>query len=278
MRSHSPARPRGFTIVELMVALFIFALLLTAIYSIWMAILKGTRAGLNATAAAQRGRIAIRTIEDALVTAQMFVANRQHYYFYGNTSTDFGELNLVSRLPASFPGVGRYGDSIVRRVTFSVRPGPNFKNELVMTQWPMLAATNMEFEPYSLVLARDVTLFLLEFWDTSPRVNDWISEWPYTNALPKLMRVSLGLGKMSQRPSEPLDLYTREIALPATAVEVAWQAPFGAGGLRGTNIAGTNFGRFPPGGLPQGQFPQPQFPQPQFPPGSGTGQRPLRIQ
>lgn len=269
-----PAGKQGFTIVELMLAIFIFALLLTAIYSIWIAILKGTRAGLNATAAAQRGRIAIRTVEDALVTAQMFVANGPHYYFYGDTGTDFGELSLVSRLPASFPGVGRYGDSIVRRVSFSVRPGANSQNELVMAQWPMLAATNLEFEPYSLVLARDVTLFLLEFWDTNPKVNDWVSDWPYTNALPKLMRVSLGLGKLPQRPSEPLDLYTREIALPATAVPFEWQVPLGGGQRRGTNAAGTNMFRPQPGGLQ----PQPGQPfNPYVPPQGGAGQQPRRI-
>jgi hypothetical protein len=272
----STARRRGFTIVELMIAIGIFMMVLTAIYSIWMSILKGTRAGLNATAAAQRGRISIRTIEDALVTAQMFVANAKHYYFYADTSTDFGELNLVSRLPASFPGVGRYGDSVVRRVTFSVRPGANSQGELVMTQWPMLAATNMDFEPYSLVLAKDVTLFLLEFWDTNPKINDWVSEWPYTNALPQLMRVSLGLGKSPQRPSEPLDLYTREIALPAAAVQVAWQVPFGAGQRGATNVGGTNLLRFPQGVLPvpQGPFPQPQGP---FPQPGGPSQRPIRI-
>jgi hypothetical protein len=259
-----------------MIAIGIFMMVLTAIYSIWMAILKGTRAGLNATAAAQRGRIAIRTIEDALVTAQMFVANAKHYYFYADTSTDFGELNLVSRLPASFPGVGRYGDSVVRRVTFSVRPGANSQGELVMTQWPMLAATNMDFEPYSLILAKDVTMFLLEFWDTNPKVNDWVSEWPYTNALPQLMRVSLGLGKSPQRPSEPLDLYTREIALPAAAVQAAWQVPFGAGQRGATNVGGTNLLRFPQGVLPvpQGPFPQPQGP---FPQPGGPSQRPIRI-
>src|SRR5262245_3512517 len=156
MRPKKQTRKRGFTIVEVMLALFIFSLILTAIYSVWLAILKSTRAGQKATASPQRGRIAIRTIEDALVTAQLFVANAQHDDFDAYPRGDFGELNLVSRLPASFPGVGRYGDSIVRRVTFSVRPGPDSQNELVMTQWPMLAATNTDFEPYSLALARDV--------------------------------------------------------------------------------------------------------------------------
>ena len=40
----------AFTILEIMLAMGIFALVLTAIYSIWVAILKGSQAGLKAAA------------------------------------------------------------------------------------------------------------------------------------------------------------------------------------------------------------------------------------
>ena len=263
MTIRKPANLKGFTIVEIMIALMIFAMVLTAMYSIWMSILKGSRAGLNAAASAQRGRIAIRTLEDVLLTAQMFRANVNYYYFYADTSTDFAELSLVARLPASFPGVGRYGDQIVRRVTFRVENGPNSDRQLVMTQAPMLA-TNIE--PYLLVLAKDVTLFTLEFWDADPRVNDWVSEWTNTNSLPKLMRVALGLGKSLQRSSDPRDLYTRVVALPGISVPPEWQLgqPGQPGGQRGTNVVGTNFNR--------GQLPFPRV----IPPGN-TFQPPTRL-
>ena len=249
MKLRSAAPAKGFTIVEIMIALMIFAMVLTAMYSIWMSILKGSRAGLSAAASAQRGRIAIRTLEDALLTAQMFRANMNYYWFSADTSTDFAELSLVSRLPASFPGVGRYGDQIVRRVTFRVENGADSDRQLVMTQAPMLA-TNIE--PYSLVLAKDVTLFTMEFWDADPRVNDWVSEWTNTNSLPKLMRVALGLGKSPQRSSEPRDLYSRVVSLPGISIPPEWQIgmPQQQPGQRGTNQPGTNFNR--------GQLPYPR--------------------
>ena len=99
--------------------------------------------------------------------------------------------------------------------------------------------------------------------------NDWVSEWKATNALPKLMRVSLGLGKDPQRPSEPQDLYTREIGLPATAVQPAWQVALAGAGQRPTNAFGSNL--FQPG--QRGFQPLPGQP---FNPG-GRGQQPIRV-
>src|SRR5262249_37559564 len=50
---------KSFTIIEVMIALFMFSLVLMAIYATWLAILKGSKAGRTAAAAVQRSRIAI---------------------------------------------------------------------------------------------------------------------------------------------------------------------------------------------------------------------------
>ena len=78
----TPARSGiAFTILELMLSIGIFALILTAIYSIWIAILKGTRVGQKAAAEVQRARVTLRTVEDALNGAQFYAANHRYYYF-----------------------------------------------------------------------------------------------------------------------------------------------------------------------------------------------------
>ena len=108
---------------------------------------------------------------------------------------------MVSRLPASFPGVGRYGDQVVRRVSFATQPGKDGGHELVMSQAPLLLDTNTpSTAPYSLVLARDVSLFALDFWDM--RKSEWTSEWITTNQFPRLVRISLGLGKAGGKPQD----------------------------------------------------------------------------
>jgi len=207
----------GFTMLEVMIAIFIFALVLTAIYSTWFGILKGTKSGTNAAAAVQRSRIAMRAVEDAFLTMTMFNDNLRHYYFQTQSDSDFSGVSLVARLPASFPGVGRYGDQIVRRVTFTTQPGADGNYELIMNQAPMLLATDTGVvEPYSLVLAKDVTLFKLEFYDLQR--SEWLEEWVNTNTLPKLVRVTLGQGKAKSSTYAPQDIVTRVIAVPAQPV------------------------------------------------------------
>ena len=226
-------RTPAFTIIEVMLAIMIFGMIIIGIYAVWSAILKASKAGLNAAAAAQRARVSIKAIEDALTTAQMFSANGKYYYFIANTENEkTGDLTFVARLPATFPGVGRYGDSVVRRVRFYTDEDRN----LIMTQVPMLV-TNEDYQPYRLQLAKDVTLFMFEFWDDQKK--EYVSEWAKTNQLPRLVRVALGLGRAGNSQN-PQDLVTRTIAMAAIAIPGQWQrAPMmpGMPGMPGMPMA-----------------------------------------
>src|SRR5437879_5943157 len=59
----SRIRHHAFTLLEIMIAIAIFGMVLTAIYSTWLAILRGKKAGETAAAEVQRSRIAIRALE-----------------------------------------------------------------------------------------------------------------------------------------------------------------------------------------------------------------------
>jgi len=248
-------RTAAFTLLEIMLAIGIFSMILISIYSIWSGILSASKAARTAADSAQRARIAMRTLEDSLLTAQMFTANmppqnpEAYYSFLADTSGDFTSLSFVAHLPATFPGVGRYGDNIVRRITFSVERSKDGSQDLVMRQGPMLMTMDKDFEPYSLVLAKDVQLFILEFWgqQKETRNYEWVSEWNSTNALPKLIRVALGVGKTGKK-GQAQDVIYRVIALPATAVAPEWQMPGGVGGVP----PGSGRARAQQGGLPGG--------------------------
>jgi hypothetical protein len=214
--------PRGsrtaFTILELMLSIGIFAMILTAIYMTWISILKGTQAGLKAAAEVQRSRIAMRTIEDAFNGTVYFVANMKHYMFFADTSGDFAEVRLATRVPDSFLGAQqtKLMNQNVRRVSFFTRPTADGMRELVMTEVPILAATNSGYEPYTVRLAKGVTHFQLAFFD--PQKGEWLDEWTETNKLPKVVQVALGLGHKVGNSTKPDDVAFSLIALPSVGV------------------------------------------------------------
>ena len=198
----------------------------------------------------------------------MFAENMRYYYFVADSSGDMSAVSMVCHLPASFPGVARYGDQNVRRVEFYTQPGTNGTSELVMSQAPILLATNdTGVMPYTLILARDVSLFSLEFWN--PQKQEWTPEWVNTNLMPRLVRISLGQGKRAGAGSEPQDVVSRIVALPTTIVN-GMQA---AGPLPNPNMPPGAGGPLPNQQLPNQQLPNQQLPNQFFPGGDGRIRR-----
>jgi len=242
MKIRRAKQQHAFTILEITIALFIFALVLTAIYSIWHGIVKGTASGLRATAEVQRSRVSMRCIEQAFLSARVFNENMRYYWFLTDSAGDKSAVSMTCRLPSDFLGMGYVDPNLrMRRVEIFTRSGPD-GDELVMSHVPILIDTNAPGgEPFSIVLARDVTRFELEY--TDPRKGEWITEWPYTNMLPRLVRVTLGLGKVGGKVSgQSEDLVSRIIAVPAQNIM----------GLQSGPPPGMGPGGIPPGGLPPG--------------------------
>lgn len=208
----------AFTLLELMVALLVFGLVLTSLYSTWVLVVRGNSAALKIAAEGQRARMTIRALEDALVAAEMFPQNGGLYQFVADTSGAFAAISLAGPMSESFPGSGYFEGERLRRVTFMVTPGAQ-GNDLVLQQNSILAAeTDQDRGVYSMVLARNVTLFTLEFWDRQRTRGEWIPEWTWTNQLPQLVRVTLGVGQSSQNARMPDQLVSRVVALPSGGV------------------------------------------------------------
>lgn len=189
--SHPPGR--AFTLIEVLLAIAIFAMVMTAIYSSWSMILRGTRIGLTAAAEAQRTRVTINAIEDAFGGAIMYADNARYYWILADTSGQFAGISFVARLPRSFPGSGLFPGQPVRRVTFMVEEG-----YLKLHQSPLLEDPEASPQPYTINLAPNVNTFEMEFLDIRRR--EWLPEWASTNRLPYMVRVAIGLGKEVREP------------------------------------------------------------------------------
>jgi len=224
MKPTGPTRVGAFTLIEIMMAMAIFALVLTAIYAIWTLILKSSKLGMAAAAQVQRERISVRVIEDALISTRSFAADLQHYAFVAENG-DEATLSFVARLPKSFPRSGKFGDFDVRRLTFSVESKLGSERQLVLRQNPILMDVDVDEKEHPLVLAKGVNKLRFEFWDV--RLNDWVDEWTQTNQLPKLVKVTVQFvepnqhGSYSQRKEE----VTRIVALPSITVPANLQMP-----------------------------------------------------
>jgi type II secretion system protein J len=217
---------RGFTLLEIIVSMAVFTLVVAAIYSSWIAIVRGSRVALESAATIQRQRMAVRTLEEALGATQSFVADVQYYSFVCESGSA-PSLSFVTRLGPSFPRSGKFGDFDVRRLTFSVEAGADSTRQLVLRQTPLLMEMDQDEKEHPVILARDVKKFEVEFLDA--KSGDWIDEWTQTNQLPRLVKVSLQVGNPRNPQAPPQDEITRVVALPSIAVQASWQIP-GQGG------------------------------------------------
>jgi len=164
MNFKNQSRCRAFTLIEIMMAIAIFGMIVAAIYSTWILILRASRTGLETAAQAQRERIAVRTIEDSLTCIQSFQASMQYYYFFVQNG-DQPMLSFTARVPDVFPRNGRFGNFNLRRLTFTVEPGPDAigsEKDLVLRQNPILMNGDEDEQHYPLVLARNVKDFVVE--------------------------------------------------------------------------------------------------------------------
>jgi type II secretion system protein J len=260
MKISRRTHPHAFTLLEIMVAIALLAMIVIAIYASWNSILKGSRVALDAAASAQRTRITMRALHDSLLCAVMFSASPTNYAFEAEGDSDFSMLSFVARLPKSFPRGGKFGDLTMRRLEFTVESGHDSSRQLVLRQRPLIMDFDKDEMQFPLVLAKDVTKFLIEYVD--PQTGDWVTEWTATNQLPKEIRITVGLGHLDQFSKESQEAMVSIVAPPSVAVRPEWQLAAnrqtgnlngGQNGNQNNNPNGNNPNGNLNGGLPGGK-------------------------
>jgi prepilin-type N-terminal cleavage/methylation domain-containing protein len=242
-------RSAAFTLIEVMVAVMVFSMVIASIYATWALVMRATQVGKDATEQAQRQRVVLRAIGDALMGIESFQASQQYYWFMLKNG-DAPVLSFVSRLPETFPRSGKFvgaangKDASSRRVTFTLAAGGNDgEKDLVLRQNPVLMDMDDDEKQFPLVLARNVKLFTVEWWGTNQMNNqvEWSTEWDdtQTNSIPQMLRVHLVLGANTMNGKAAPDFAaTRIYTVPSQMMPAMVQRGVG-GGLRGG---------FPPGG------------------------------
>jgi prepilin-type N-terminal cleavage/methylation domain-containing protein len=227
---HLPTRRKrrnAFTLVEIMLALGIFTLLIAALYASWMLVIRATIVGKRASAQRQRERIAMGAIENSLTCIQSHQASI-YYYLFNVRNGDQPLLSFAAYLPKSFPRSGEFlndtpgGDAMdyhLRGLIFSLQQEQNGEKDLILRQSPILMNMSQSEIGTPLVLARDVSDFLIECWDTNTA--EWDTAWDATNTIPPLVRVTLAF----DNPNGAKQVITRLISFPSTTMPSAVQSP-----------------------------------------------------
>jgi prepilin-type N-terminal cleavage/methylation domain-containing protein len=216
---------RGFTLIEIMMAIMIFSLVMGAIYSTWILVMRATKVGQDAAAQAQRQRIALRTIEDSLMCIQSFQASQKYYSFL----VENGEspmLSFASRVPDIFPRNGKFGDFNLRRLTYTLEAGQDGQKNLVLRQNPILMDQDEDEKQFPIVLARNVKSFIIECWGTNTMSQqaEWVTEWENTNSIPSMIRVGLVLGANTANGGGAPDVpVARAFSMPSKMMPAAVQ-------------------------------------------------------
>jgi prepilin-type N-terminal cleavage/methylation domain-containing protein len=238
------SRRQAFTLVEIMVAVVLFGMVIASIYATWALVMKAAQVGQDAAAQAQRQRVVLRAIGDALMGVESFQASQQYYWFkLGNGDEPY--LSFVARLPDNYARNGKFvgaaggRDASSRRVTFSLAAGKDGERDLILRQSPILMDMDQDEQQYPLVLAQNVKEFKVEWWGTN-ELNEagWNTEWDdtMTNTIPQMMRVHLVLGANTAKGSSaPEFAATRIYTVPSQMMPVVVQrgigGPGGPGGL-----------------------------------------------
>jgi type II secretory pathway component PulJ len=257
------SRPASaFTLIEIMVAVMVFSMVIASIFATWALVMRATQVGQDAAAQAQRQRVVLRAIGDALMGVESFQASQNYYWFkLENGSTPM--LSFVARLPDTYARNGKFvgaaggRDASSRRVTFSLATGEDGEKDLVLRQNPILMDMDEDEQKYPLVLAKNVKEFTVEWWGTNAmNVQEWSKEWDdtQTNTIPQMLRVHLVLGaNVANGDNAPEFAATRIYTVPSQMMPAFVQrgGMGGPGGMRPPPISfppGVNPGQPNPGG------------------------------
>lgn len=210
-------RSRAFTLVEIMLATTLLALVMTIVLGIWSTSLTGWKRGMAVTEDLQRGRVVLDALTE-LASAMVFSPANQGLYEVRGT-TDLNQGSKVSFVTASeyllLPGEA--GIAGLRRVTLALDRDPRGKLYLALTSGPALDAEAGDVEPFRRAISADVIFFRVRYRD--PRDTAWSDEWRHPNLLPSAVEFTVAFGT-GDRKVAPV-IITRAVDVPAAKYVLA---------------------------------------------------------
>ena len=204
----------GFTLLEVMLAVTILAVVFTAVYGIWSVSLQSWRRGENAAAMFQRQRVVLQALSELTKSAVYFDANPGLYRLYGRRNETEGDsISFVTESDALLP-LSEMPIAGMRRVTIWLAKDQLGRPVLAIANAPALEIDDAP-PPASHVLSTDVSGFVVKYWHAS--MSEWRDEWQEENSMPDAIEFAVTFGGAGDR-AMPVTV-TRYVELPAAQYE-----------------------------------------------------------
>ena len=207
-RAHSRT---GFTLLEIILAVTMLALVITAVYGTWNAALKSWKRGTDVAETFQRQRIVMDTLSELAQSMTFFNSQSALYTViaeHGRNGDD--SVSFVTASDVLLPQSESLAAGM-RRVTISLARGDRNRSYLALMNEPALEVQDKSGPATTHVLSTDVTGFYVRY--RSPRDGSWSDEWAEENLPPAAIEFTLVFGGGDRRA--PPVVVTRAVELPA---------------------------------------------------------------
>jgi general secretion pathway protein J len=212
------ARGRGgFTLLEMMLAVTILALVSASVYSTWSAGQRAWKRGMDVSALFQRERVVMDALAE-LGEALVFFGGRPDIYAVTGTHDEaLGDsVSFVTGSDAVLPP-GEWAIAGLRRVTLSLQRDQTGRTYLAIVNTPALVGPDDQPQGAPHVLSAEVTGFTVRYRDAGDET--WKDSWEEAAVPPAAMSFTVTFGDGTGR-TPPVTI-TRAVELPTFEYAIA---------------------------------------------------------
>jgi prepilin-type N-terminal cleavage/methylation domain-containing protein len=201
----------GFTLMEILLAVAILSIVITAVYNTWNAALTAWRRGTDASEVFQRQRVVMDVLAELTQSAVFFTASAPLYTVVGTKNPGLGDSVSFVTASESYLPPSELSDAGMRRVTISVEEDQYRRTYLAIVNQPALRPDDLSAEPLQAhVVSMDVSGFFVRYLD--PRDGSWSDKWDDPSVPPLAMEYTVVFGHQGDRL--PPVVVTRAVDIP----------------------------------------------------------------